>query len=252
MTYCVGILVRDGLVMLADTRTNAGLDNIATFRKLHLFEEPGERSLIIATAGNLSLSQSTMSLLREGLKNPETGQIESLATTTTMFRTAQFIGRAIREVHGLFAQGLEDNNLSFDMSILLGGQIRGEDMKLYQIYAAGNAIEATRETPFLQIGEHKYGKPILDRAIHHDSDLYDALKLALISMDSTMRSNLGVGMPLDTVVLRQDVMACELNHRIERGDPYFEDLRDRWSGALRAAHIAIPRPPYFAMDKEKA
>ncbi len=244
MTYCVGILVRDGMVMIADTRTNAGLDNIATFRKLNVFERPGDRIVTIATAGNLAISQSVISLVTEGLENPETGEVETIWTQTSMFRCAQLLGRAIREVWRIDGKMLESKNLGFDVTMLLGGQIAGGRLRLFMVYAAGNFIEATTDTPYLQIGEHKYGKPILDRAVNFDYSLQDALKLGLISMDSTMRSNLGVGMPIDLAVIRRDAISAELNHRIEQGEPYFHDLRERWSAALRKAHQDIPRPPY--------
>ena len=244
MTYCCGILVRDGLVMIADTRTNAGLDNIATFRKLNVFEKPGDRVVTIATAGNLAISQSVISLITEGLENPETGETETIWSQPSMFRCAQLVGRAIREVWRLDGPMLEKKNFSFDVTMLLGGQIKGGRLRLFMVYAAGNFIEATVDTPYLQIGEHKYGKPILDRAVKYDYDLQDALKLGLISMDSTMRSNLGVGMPIDFCVIRREVFAAEINHRIEQGEPYFHDLRERWSAALRKAHQDIPRPPY--------
>ncbi|TBW38230.1 peptidase [Siculibacillus lacustris] len=244
MTYCVGILVRDGLVMIADTRTNAGLDNIATFRKLNVFEKPGDRVLTLATAGNLAISQSVVSLVTEGIENPETGETDTIWNQPSMFRSAQLVGRAIREVYRLDGPMLEKKNLTFDVSMLLGGQIKGGRLRLFMVYAAGNFIEATADTPYLQIGEHKYGKPILDRAVKYDYDLHDALKLGLISMDSTMRSNLGVGMPIDFAVVRRDGLGAEASHRIEAGEPYFHDLRERWSAALRKAHQDIPRPPY--------
>ena len=244
MTYCCGILVRDGLVMMADTRTNAGLDNISTFRKLHIFKDPGERIMAIATAGNLAITQSVISTLNEGLENPETGERETLMNAPTMFQAAQRIGRAIRSVHALEGSALRAEDISFDVSFLFGGQIKGARMRLFMIYTAGNFIECTTDTPYLQIGEHKYGKPVLDRAISYDVDLYDALKVGLVSMDSTMRSNLGVGMPIDILLVRPDVLDAEVNYRIEAGEPYFHDLRSRWSAALRAAHQNIPRPPY--------
>jgi putative proteasome-type protease len=244
MTYCCGILVRDGLVMIADTRTNAGVDNISTFRKLHVFEEPGKRVMALASAGNLSVSQTVISMLNEGVENPETGEIERLADAPSMFQAAQRVGRAIRQVHKAVAGQLEESNLPFEVSFLFGGQIAGRRLRLFQIYAAGNFIECTTDTPYLQIGEHKYGKPILDRAVKYDTDLYDALKIGLVSMDSTMRSNLAVGLPIDLMILRRDAPKAELNYRIEPGEPYFHDLRERWSAALRAAHMAIPRPPY--------
>jgi putative proteasome-type protease len=244
MTYCVGVLVREGLVMIADTRSNAGLDNIATFRKLHLFGNPGERVVILATAGNLAVSQSVVNLLTEGTENKETGEVETLEHMPSMFKSAQFVGRAIREVHRVDGDALEQQSGGFDVSMLLGGQVKGGRLRLFMIYAAGNFIEATADTPYLQIGEHKYGKPILDRSVTEETRLYDALKLGLISMDSTMRSNLGVGLPIDLAVVRRDALECELTYRIEEGEPYFHDLRESWSSALRAAHLAIPQPPY--------
>src|ERR1700731_212445 len=195
MTYCCGILVRDGLVMIADTRTNAGLDNISTFRKLHVFKDPGKRIMAIAAAGNLSLSQTVVSTVTEGETNA-TGEVETLMNAPTMFQAAQRIGRAIRHIYDIEGHALESADVKFDVSFLFGGQIKGEPLRLFMIYAAGNFIECTTDTPYLQIGEHKYGKPVLDRAIPYGIDLYDALKIGLISMDSTMRSNLSVGMPL--------------------------------------------------------
>ena len=230
--------------MICDTRTNAGVDNVASFRKLQIFEEPGERVLALASSGNLSITQSIVSLLAEGLPDPTTGEVETLAKAPSMFKAAQLVGRAVREIYRIDGQGLEQQGGRFDVSLLLGGQIKGGRLRLFMIYAAGNFIEATPDTPFLQIGEHKYGKPILDRAVKFDSDLYDALKIGLISVDSTMRSNLAVGLPLDLLILRRDVMLTELIFRVEPGEPYFEDLRRRWSEALRATHQAIPKPPY--------
>ena len=244
MTYCVGILLKDGLVMICDTRTNAGVDNVASFRKLHIIEEPGERVIALASSGNLSITQSIVSLLTEGVTHPETGEVETLAKAPTMFKAAQLVGRAVREIYRIDGVSMEQQGARFDVSLLLAGQIKGRRLRLFMVYAAGNFIEATPDTPFLQIGEHKYGKPILDRAVKYNTDLYDALKVGLISVDSTMRSNLAVGLPLDLMVLRRDAFQTELTYRIEQGEPYFEDLRQRWSEALRATHQAIPKPPY--------
>ena len=244
MTYCCGILVREGLVMFADTRTNAGVDNISTFRKLHVFKDPKKRVMAIASAGNLSISQSVLSILTEGYDNPETGERETLMNAPTMFQAAQRVGHVIRSIHETEGKALESADVSFEVSFLFGGQIAGERMRLFMIYSAGNFIECTTDTPYLQIGEHKYGKPVLDRAIIYNMDLYDALKVGLVSIDSTMRSNLSVGLPIDLVVIRRDTCDPELTYRIEAGEPYFTDLRERWSAALRAAHIGIPRPPY--------
>lgn len=244
MTYCVGILVDEGLVLVADTRTNAGIDNVATFRKLHLFERRGEFVAALATAGNLSVTQAVLSHLNEGLEDQSTGQRERLVDQTSMFGAAQLVGRAVRRVYDTDGPSIEQHAAAFDVTMLLGGQMKGREPRLFMIYRAGNFIEATHDSPFLQIGEHKYGKPILDRAVASNTELYDALKLGLISMDSTMRSNLGVGMPVDLAVIRRDGMTFEVNKRLEVDDAYFRDLRDRWSTALRNAHLAIPRPPF--------
>jgi putative proteasome-type protease len=231
-------------VIFADTRTNAGVDNIATFRKLHVFTDPGKRIMAIASAGNLSISQSVVSILTEGYDNAETGEHETLMNSPSMFQAAQRVGHVIRNLLSTEGKALEASDVTFDVSFLLGGQIAGDRMRLFMIYSAGNFIECTTDTPYLQIGEHKYGKPVLDRAVSYGMDIYDALKVGLISIDSTMRSNLSVGMPIDLMVVRRDVCDAELIYRIEPGEPYFSDLRERWSAALRAAHIAIPRPPY--------
>jgi putative proteasome-type protease len=244
MTYSVGILVEQGLVLMADTRTNAGVDNVATYRKLHVFEKPGQKLITLCTAGNLAVTQSVISYLREGIKDPVTKQVERLIDQPTMFEAVQFVGKVIRKVFDTDGSALEQHAASFDINMLMGGQMKGEPMRLFMIYKAGNFIEATSDTCFLQIGEHKYGKPILDRAVQYGTDIYDALKLGLISMDSTMRSNLGVGLPVDLIVQPRDGLAFDVRRRIEAGEPYFHDLRERWSAALRMAHQGIPKPPY--------
>jgi putative proteasome-type protease len=200
--------------------------------------------MAIGSSGNLSISQSVISLLNEGVPNADTGEPETLMNVPTMFQSAQLVGRAVRGIRDIEGPALEASDVKFDVAFLFGGQIKGDRMRLFMVYPAGNFIECTVDTPYLQIGEHKYGKPILDRAVRHGIDIYDGLKIALLSMDSTLRSNLGVGMPLDVVVVRRDACDPELIYRIEPGEPYFHDLSERWSAALRAAHIAIPRPPY--------
>jgi putative proteasome-type protease len=242
MTYCVGLYLREGLVLLSDTRTNAGVDNISTFSKMHVFERPGERLMVLLTAGNLATSQAVINMLGEGIERD--GKLETPLTVPSMFRTAQLVGEAVRQVYRIDAPTLQAQNLAFDISVLLGGQIKGRTMRLFQVYAAGNFIEATTDTPFLQIGEHKYGKPILDRAATYDTGLYDGVKLALVSMDSTLRSNLTVGLPIDLLVYRRDGLAPELRRRITEDDEYFRMIRERWSGALREAYRAIPAPSW--------
>jgi putative proteasome-type protease len=244
MTYCIGILVKDGLVMMGDTRTNEGIDHISSFRKLHLFEEPGHHALALATAGSLSVTQSVMTFLNEGLPNSETGKIDTLANQPSMFHAAQLVGRAMREVYRIDGKAMEKNGLNFDANILLGGQIKGGNMHLYSIYAAGHFIEVTPETAYMQIGEHKYGKPILDRSIRHDTPPYEALKSGLLSMDATIRSNLSVGLPIDLAVLPRDAMRFETIDRIEDEDPYFEDLCKQWAKVIQKGRDAIPTPPY--------
>lgn len=245
MTYCVGLLVNDGLVMIADTRTNAGLDNIATFQKLHTFEQPGERTFVVATSGNLAVSQAVISLMTDGFENPANGMLETIYDHPTMFKTVSYVGRAIAEVMRMNGGSTLGMGANFDVTMLVGGQVKGGRLRLFMVYAAGNFIEATEDTPYLQIGEHKYGKPILDRAITYNTNLSDSLKIGLISMDSTMRSNLGVGMPIDLWVAKRDALTTTISTRIEQGEPYFHDLRERWSAALRSAHQDIPTPPYF-------
>jgi putative proteasome-type protease len=244
MTYCCGMLLRDGLVMIADTRTNAGLDNVSVFRKLRVFGTPGERVMGLASSGNLSVSQSVVSTLNEGITNPETGQIDTLTNVPTMFQAVQLIGRAMRQVHIREGRVPEGADPGFNVAFLFGGEIKGDRLRLFMIYPEGNSIECTVDTPYLQIGEHKYGKPVLDRAITYGIDLYTALKIGLISVDSTMRSNLGVGLPLDVLVVKRGAFDADLDYRINATEPYYRDLRDSWSKALRNAQAAIPVPSY--------
>ena len=244
MTYCIGLFLNDGLVLISDTRTNAGVDNISVFSKMHIVETPGERFIGLLTSGNLAVTQAVLNLLNEGVEI-ENGP-ETLYTVPSMFRAAQLVGEAIRRVFRADAEVLKAQSIPFDVSFLLAGQLKGRNMRLFQIYAAGNYIEATPDTPFLQIGEHKYGKPILDRVVKYDTPLYDGVKLVLISMDSTLRSNLTVGMPIDLCVYRRDTLKVELKRRITEDDEYFRMIRERWSESLREAYRAIPRPNWTA------
>jgi putative proteasome-type protease len=243
MTYCVGLYLKDGLVMLSDTRTNAGVDNISIFSKMHIYEVAGERFLTVMSAGNLGVTQAVVNMLHEGIDTGE--RVETLYTAPSMFRAAQLVGEAVRRVYRTDGPTLEAQNVKFDVSLLLGGQLKGRGMRLFQIYAAGNFIEATPDTPFLQIGETKYGKPILDRVLQFDTDPRDGVKLVLVSMDSTLRSNLTVGMPIDLIVYRRDALKAEIRRRITDDDPYFRMIREGWSEALREAYRAIPRPDWM-------
>lgn len=243
MTYCVGLYLEDGLVLLADTRTNAGVDNVATFSKMHVVEAPGDRVVTLLTAGNLALTQSIVNLLQEGVELDDS--LETLRSVPSMFRAAQLVRAAVRQVWHVDGPALEAQRVPFDVSILLAGQIRDRPMRLYQVYSAGNFIEATVDSPFLQVGEHKYGKPILDRAMRHSMPIADAIKLALISMDSTLRSNLSVGMPIDLLVYGRDSLRVGLQRRITEDDEYFRMIRERWSDALREAYRGIPNPDWL-------
>ena len=242
MTYCVGLYLKDGLVMLSDTRTNAGIDNISVFSKMHIYEIPDERFLTVMTAGNLGVSQAVVNMLHEGIDTGE--RLETLYTVPSMFRAAQLVGEAVRRVYRTDGPTFEAQQIKFDVSILLGGQLRGRGMRLFQIYAAGNFIEATPDTPFLQIGETKYGKPILDRVLQYDTDPADGVKLVMVSMDSTLRSNLTVGLPIDLMVYKRDEYRVDLRRRITEDDAYFRNIRELWSSALRDAYRRIPRPDW--------
>ena len=244
MTYCCGILVEDGLVMIADTRTNAGVDNISVFRKLHLFQQEDRHAIAIATAGSLSVTQSALSLMQEGFRNPETGAVETLADQTSMFRLAQFVGHVLRKATDDVKAALQNSGVGYGATLLVGGQIAGGPMKLFMVYGVGNFIECGPDSPFLQIGEPKYGKPILDRAVTFTTPVPDAIKLGLISFELTIRSNLAVGAPLDLVTLKPEALAFAANCRIESDDPYFHGLAESWASALRDAAAAIPEPPY--------
>ncbi|MGQ2990722.1 MAG: peptidase [Brevundimonas sp.] len=243
MTYCVGMLVNDGLAMIADTRTNAGVDNISSYKKLHITEVTGERIIGICTAGNLSVTQTALSMVAEGVRMPGHDDLETLETAPTLFRAAQIVGHALAEVRNeLTSMRAEAPKLS--ASMLLGGQVKGGKMGLYLIYAEGNFIECGADTPYLQIGEFKYGKPILDRALRPDTPMAEAVKLGLISFDSTIRSNIAVGPPFDMVVIGRDALHGE-QRRIAADDPYFRDLGHRWSESLANAHRAMPAPPWL-------
>lgn len=234
MTYCVGLKLDRGLVFAADTRTNAGLDNISTFKKLHVWEKQDDRVLVLLSAGNLAITQAVVSLLTEHISSAsETGK--TLMTVETMFQAARLVGSAVREVREIDGEALEATADSFFVTFILGGQIKGEEPRLFQIYAAGNFIEVGEDTPFLQIGEHKYGKPILDRVTRSDMRLGEAAKMALLSFDSTLRSNLSVGMPIDLLLYNTDSFSAERQKRIEQDDPYFQKISAGWSDSLRNA-----------------
>jgi putative proteasome-type protease len=237
MTYCVGMLLEQGLVMAADTRTNAGVDNVGKFKKLHSWEVPGDRVYILLTAGNLAVTQSVVSLMSEQMDSP--AESPSLRNAATLFQAARMVGDCIRSVRNTDADHIESNGEAFAASFIFGGQVGNERPRLFNIYAAGNFIEASIDTPFFQIGEHKYGKPILDRVARADMELGEAAKMVLISFDSTLRSNLSVGLPIDLLTYEAGTLRIEHTKRIGLDDPYFKMISAEWSKALRQAFANI-------------
>lgn len=242
MTYCVAVRNDAGLVFLSDSRTNAGVDQISTFRKMHIFEVPGERVMVLLTGGNLAISQSVASGLRVQMQNH--GE-KSLATAPNMFSAAKLVGEAVRKVYERDAEALKNFNVEFNVSLIFGGQIKGEEPRLFNVYSAGNFIEATDETPFFQIGESKYGKPILDRVINKELSLDEVAKCCLISMDSTIKSNLSVGLPLNLLCYDRDALTISRHKQIDGKDPYFASIRDRWAEQLRKVFNDLPDPAYW-------
>lgn len=234
MTYCVGIKLKQGLVLLADTRTNAGVDNISKVKKLFTWQVPGDRVIAMMTAGNLGITQAVISELNERLDAPNVNE-PTIYSVATMFEVAQLVGDTMRKVQARYAPGLAARNVDSGASILVAGQRAGGVQRLFLVYAAGNFIEATDDSPYFQLGEHKYGKPILDRVITVDTEIQDGVICALLSMDSTIRSNLTVGMPLDLAVIRSDTMAFEQQRRIEADDPKFFNFSNAWSNELKDA-----------------
>ena len=245
MTYCCAIKINAGMVFLSDSRTNAGVDSISTFRKMLVYERPDDRFMVMLSAGNLSITQSVREILQnESVKDPETGDPITIWNARSMFDAARVLGSAVRHVEERDGTALRLAGLDFNVSLIFGGQIAGEGMRLFLVYSAGNFIEATSETPYFQIGESKYGKPVLDRVITPATPLDEAAKCALVSMDSTLKSNLSVGLPLDLVVyeagkLKSDRVIC-----IDRDNPYFEMLHNSWGERLRQVFDSIEDPQW--------
>ena len=243
MTYCVSMLLDTGLVFLSDSRTNAGVDQISTFRKTTVFERPGDRVLVLMSAGNLAITQGVLNVLAE--RNASQQGDTNLYNCSNMFEAARCIGGALREMHHRDAEALRQQNVEFNASFILGGQIEGERPRLFHVYAAGNFVEATHDTTYFQIGESKYGKPIIDRVIRRSMPLSEAAKCALISMDSTIRSNLSVGLPLDLVIVRRDEHRVSSQVDIDATNDYFQRIRARWGEALREIFSELPNPDWL-------
>ena len=240
MTYCVGLLVDTGLVLLSDSRTNAGVDQINTFRKMATFQRPNDRVLVLLSAGNLAITQAVINLLHEAPEDSD--QPARIYRAKNMFSVARVIGDALREIHARDAEMLHEQGHDFNATFILGGQVNGEEPRLFHVYSAGNFIEASIDTPYFQIGESKYGKPIIDRVITRSSSLAQAAKCALVSMDSTIRSNLSVGPPLDLAIVRRDEFRLATHISIDMDNEYFKMIRTRWGFALQEIFSELPNP----------
>ena len=248
MTYCVGIRLNAGLVFLSDSRTNAGLDAISTFRKMIIYEQPGDRFMVMLSAGNLSISQSVREVLQ--IEKIDNGTEEGITiwNATSMFDATRVLGAAVRRVYEQDGAALKNAGVEFNASMIFGGQIKGEAMRLFLVYSAGNFIEATRETCFFQVGESKYGKPILDRVLTPSTQLDEAAKCALVSMDSTLKSNLSVGLPLDLLVYRADSLQSNDHICMDERNPYFQMIHTTWGQRLREVFEGIDDPRWDGGD----
>ena len=240
MTYCVGVLLEEGIVLGSDSRTHAGVDDFASFCKMTVFERAGDRVLVLLSSGSLAGTQAVIGLLTQQADDA------GIRSARTMFDVARVVSDAMRAIDRRDSEHLEKHDLTFNASFILGGQISGERMRLFRIYAAGNFIEAGADTPFFQTGEAKYGKPIIDRVITPATSLSDAAKCVLVSFDSTMHSNLSVGMPIDLLCYERDALVVKKRRRFEQGDPYFAALSKKWSEGVRAAFKELPEPQWGA------
>ncbi len=247
MTYCLGISLDDGLVMVSDSRTNAGVDHVAQFQKMRVWENPGERVIVLLSAGNLAITQAVAAHLEDNVRRTKADKAErkkegTLMTCPGMTVAAQIVGNAVRRVYDRDAEHLKMQGSDFIASFLLGGQIKGGPMRLFMVYSAGNFIEASTDTNFLQIGETKYGKPILDRVVNPATPLPEAVKCALVSVDSTMRSNLSVGCPIDVAVIPTDLCKISWRRRYDENDPYWAGLRGQWGDGVKRLFAEIEDP----------
>ncbi len=241
MTYCVALLLDEGLVFASDTRTNAGVDQVAVFPKMHVFEVRGDRMLTLLVAGNLGITQSVVNRLRDAVKADSGPHLHNVHT---MAEAADLVGKEIRLSFERDGEHLKNHNEEFHAHILIGGQIKGEQPRLFNVYSAGNFIESSAETPYFQIGETKYGKPIIDRVVKHNSEMMDVVKCVLISFDSTIRSNISVAAPIDLLLYRTDSFHADCKERIAENDSYYATVRQGWSEGLKRVFTEIPKPDW--------
>jgi putative proteasome-type protease len=251
MTYCIGIKLKRGIVMLSDSRTNAGVDHISTFRKMTVFEKKGDRVITLLSSGNLAITQMVRQRINQGFENAD-GTPRTIWNVPTMFEAAQLVGEAVRAVAAKEAEALKAADVEFNLSLILGGQIGSEEPRLFHMYAAGNFIEAADENCYFQIGEAKYGKPILDRVIEPDMTLDEAAKCALISMDSTLKSNLSVGLPLDLLIYETNALDVTHVTHIDEKNEYFQMIRNSWGEKLKQVFGEIASPNWLPLNPSES
>jgi len=243
MTYCVAMALDAGMICASDSRTNAGMDQVARFSKMRVFARPGDRVVVMLSSGNLSLTQSAVNILE--LRNREGDAGPNVMNARSLFDIARMLGDALREVRGRDAGYLEQNNIDSSANFIVGGQVAGEDPRLFHVYGEGNFIEATSETSYFQIGESKYGKPVIDRVVTRDTSLIDATKCVLVSFDSTMRSNISVGLPIDLLVYETGSLEVRVRKRLDEDDPYFRMVHTQWGEGLRRVFGELPDPDWM-------
>jgi putative proteasome-type protease len=243
MTYCVAMALDAGMIFASDSRTNAGMDQVARFSKMRVFARPGDRVVVMLSSGNLSLTQSAVNILE--LRNREGDAGPNVMNARSLFDIARMLGDALREVRGRDAGYLEQNNIDSSANIIVGGQVAGEDPRLFHVYGEGNFIEATSETSYFQIGESKYGKPVIDRVVTRDTSLIDATKCVLVSFDSTMRSNISVGLPIDLLVYETGSLEVGVRKRLDEDDPYIRMVHTQWGEGLRRVFGELPDPDWL-------
>ncbi len=242
MTYCVAMSLDAGMIFASDSRTNAGVDQIARFSKMRVFARDGDRVIVTLSSGNLSITQNALSVLEQRARNAESEA--TLWNATSLFDIARLTGDALREVKTRDGPYLQQNNIDSHANFIVGGQVKGEMPRLFEVYSEGNFIEATPDTCYFQIGESKYGKPVIDRVVKRSTGLLEATKCTIVSFDSTMRSNISVGLPIDLVVYETDALKIRLQRRIEESDPYFQMIHSQWGEGLRRVFAQLPNPDW--------
>ena len=242
MTYCVAAVLDAAMVFASDSRTSAGVDHVSSFRKMRIFAAEGDRVIVILSSGNLSITQNVVNILDHHARNPDS--MKTIMNLTSMIEVAELVGDTLREVKRRDGPSLMQSNVDASATFLVGGQIHGERQRLFHIYNEGNFIEATRDTPYFQIGESKYGKPVIDRVIKCTTGILDATKCILVSFDSTMRSNISVGLPIDLLIYPRDSLKISMQRRIEEDDPYFNMIHQEWGAGLRKVFSELPNPDW--------